>query len=139
MSDDRFTRAREMFDVLEPMSPDERQQYLSDHCATDHELRAEVESLLAVRDRVGGFLASSSTKWIGRKIGSCTIQGLISEGGMGVVLKAVQDKPHRMVAVKLIKSPVFSSVTQQRFMQEAEALGRLDHQGIANLAIFVLS
>lgn len=131
MSDDHFTRASEIFDRVESWSVAERERYLDQTCAAEPDLRREVESLLAARDRLGGFLDSSGAEWIGRKIGTCTIQGLISEGGMGVVLRATQNKPRRTVAVKLIKGPAFEEVTQQRFLLEAEALGRLDHPGIA--------
>lgn len=133
MSDDHFARASEIFDRVESWSADERRRYLDRTCASQPELRHEVESLLAARDRLGGFLDSSGAEWLGRKIGTCTIQGLISEGGMGVVLRATQSKPRRTVAVKLIKGPAFDAVTQQRFLLEAEALGRLDHPGIASI------
>ena len=58
---------------------------------------------------------------------------LIGEGGMGSVYEAEQEHPHRTIALKVIKPGLASPVLLRRFEQEAEALGRLQHPGIAQI------
>src|SRR5262245_55003108 len=55
----------------------------------------------------------------------------IGEGGMGVVYEAEQEHPRRTVALKIIKPSQTSSEMLRRFELEAEALGWLQHPGIA--------
>jgi len=52
---------------------------------------------------------------------------------MGVVYEAEQEQPRRAVAVKLIKAGLTTTETLRRFQQESEALGRLQHPGIAQI------
>jgi predicted Ser/Thr protein kinase len=58
---------------------------------------------------------------------------LLGEGGMGTVYQAEQQNPHRIVALKVIKLGIASDQSLRRFEQEAEALGRLQHPGIAQI------
>jgi tetratricopeptide (TPR) repeat protein len=52
---------------------------------------------------------------------------------MGTVYEAEEDHPHRQVALKIIKPGATNASTLRRFEQEAEALGRLHHPGIAQI------
>jgi serine/threonine protein kinase/tetratricopeptide (TPR) repeat protein len=67
------------------------------------------------------------------KVGSYKITRLIGEGGMGAVYEAEQDQPRRTVALKVIKPGLASPELLRRFAQESQALGRLQHQGIAQI------
>jgi serine/threonine protein kinase len=49
------------------------------------------------------------------------------------VYKAVQDRPHRVVALKVIKPGLTTSELLRRFEREADALARLQHPGIAQI------
>ena len=62
-----------------------------------------------------------------------TVVRLIGEGGMGAVYEAEQEHPRRTVALKVIKAGMASPALLRRFEQEAEALGRLQHPGIAQI------
>jgi non-specific serine/threonine protein kinase/serine/threonine-protein kinase len=66
-------------------------------------------------------------------VGGYRIVRLLGEGGMGTVYQAEQSNPSRMVALKVIKPGVSSDQLLRRFDQEAEALGRLQHPGIAQI------
>jgi hypothetical protein len=67
------------------------------------------------------------------KVGRYKITCLIGEGGMGAVYEAEQDQPRRTVALKVIKPGLASPELLRRFAQESQALGRLQHPGIAQI------
>jgi hypothetical protein len=52
---------------------------------------------------------------------------------MGAVYEAEQDQPRRTVALKVIKPGLASPELLRRFAQESQALGRLQHPGIAQI------
>jgi eukaryotic-like serine/threonine-protein kinase len=66
-------------------------------------------------------------------IGAYRVVALLGEGGMGTVYQAEQQNPHRIVALKVIKLGIATDQLLRRFEQEAEALGRLQHPGIAQI------
>ncbi len=66
-------------------------------------------------------------------IGGYRIIRLLGEGGMGAVYEAEQDRPRRLVALKVIKSAWASPELLRRFEQEFQTLGRLHHPGIAQI------
>jgi TonB family protein len=66
-------------------------------------------------------------------IGRYRILKLIGEGGMGSVYEAEQDRPRRAVALKIIKPSMSNRDLLRRFEQESQALGRLQHPGIAQI------
>ena len=84
-------------------------------------------------------LAATSSAVIGKtaampsNIGPFRLLRLLGEGGMGVVYEAEQDYPHRKVALKIIKSGLTDPKLIRRFEHELQALGRLQHPGIAQI------
>lgn len=52
---------------------------------------------------------------------------------MGVVYDAVQDQPHRSIALKVIRAELATPEMRRRFARESEVLGRLQHAGIAQI------
>lgn len=66
-------------------------------------------------------------------IGRYRILRLLGEGGMGAVYEAEQDFPHRAVALKIIRVGYASGEMLRRFENETQALGRLQHPGIAQI------
>src|SRR5262249_47191284 len=66
-------------------------------------------------------------------IGRYRILRLLGEGGVGVVYEAEQEQPRRTVALKVIKPGLTSPELLRRFEQESQALGRLQHPGIAQI------
>src|SRR5262245_37189801 len=109
-------------------------------CAGDEELLREVQSLLAQdnvvspidrplvhAERLNERLGEGAT------VGRYRILRLVGEGGMGAVYEAEQQQPRRVVALKLIKPGLATPELLRRFEQEAQALGRLQHTGIAQI------
>ena len=70
---------------------------------------------------------------IGTKVDQYSIKRVIGEGGMGVVYEALQQSPRRTVALKMMKRGVTSKSAMRRFEYEAQTLGRLRHDGIAQI------
>ena len=67
------------------------------------------------------------------RVGSYRILDVLGEGSMGVVYRAEQDNPHRVVALKVLKAGGATPAALQRFQHEAQMLGRLQHPGIAQI------
>jgi serine/threonine protein kinase len=72
---------------------------------------------------------------LGKTLGTCTLQSLLGQGGMGAVYLAQQSRPRRTVAVKvLIHSSIVNTVSHRdflaRFRREADAIAALDHINI---------
>jgi eukaryotic-like serine/threonine-protein kinase len=110
----------------------------------DPEVRREVESLLAQLCS-DSFLArpmveaaaqllptqdgneESGAAALPSRIGQYRIVERIGAGGMGVVYRAEQEHPRRIVALKVIKSGWANPELLRRFERESQALGRLQH------------
>lgn len=70
---------------------------------------------------------------ISRRIGEFTISRVIAVGGMGTVYEPEQDRPRRLVALKMMRGYVSSRSALRRFQFEAEILGKLRHPNIAQV------
>ncbi len=57
----------------------------------------------------------------------------VGRGGMGVVYRAEQIYPKRIVALKIMKAELADVYAHRRFEREIELLARLNHPGIAQL------
>jgi serine/threonine protein kinase len=72
---------------------------------------------------------------IGTVLGTCTLQQLIGQGGMGAVYLAQQSRPRRQVAVKVLMpmTPLTSNQLAaflERFRRETDAAASLEHPNI---------
>src|SRR5579883_1278736 len=72
---------------------------------------------------------------IGRTLGTCTLQQLIGQGGMGAVYLAQQSRPRRQVAVKVLLpattlKPHHLAAFLERFRRETDAAASLEHPNI---------
>ncbi len=162
MTPEQYARVREIFLAARDADPAQQADYLRAACGDDADILAEVRSLLASAARARTFLqtpalgehfvmagpeslardsaphAPSSTagrRAIGHpeQIGQYRILDVLGEGGMGVVYRAQQENPRRVVALKVIKPGVESPETIRRFEHECQVLGWLQHPGIAQV------
>jgi len=153
MTSHRWRQIREVFDAVQGEAIELRAALIDEKCAGDAELRREVESLLAHRDRSGGFLEAapsalaqedrriaSGTRYsamgavsIGEQIGAYRLVRVLGSGGMGVVYLAEQENPRRHVALKVLRPGLLSADAVRRFEYEAQILARLKHPGIAQI------
>jgi len=151
---DAFERVAELFERARGLAPGERAALLDVECADDAALRDEVEALLAhegagaddalsdvrldsvrrkLSDIASGAGAVIPDAAAPERIGEFTVVRRIGAGGMGVVYEALQERPRRAVAVKLLRPGLVTERARRRFEREAEILGRLRHPGIAQV------
>jgi eukaryotic-like serine/threonine-protein kinase len=68
-----------------------------------------------------------------KRIGRYDIVRLIGAGGMGAVYEAIQERPRRTVAIKVMRGSIASPSLLRRFEYESQLLARLRHPGIAQV------
>ncbi|MEM9378554.1 MAG: serine/threonine-protein kinase [Planctomycetota bacterium] len=146
-----FERIAEVFEGARGLRGAARAAYLDGACAGDDALRAEVDELLA-HDADEDALSETALADVRRnmsrvsldavdagapptpaRVGPFTVVRRLGAGGMGVVYEALQERPRRSVAVKLLRPTLVVPSVQRRFEREAEILGRLGHPGIAQV------
>lgn len=139
MMPEQWQRVREVLADALALQPADRQPFLDLACASDKQMRDEVESLLSSSDQVrSSFLLSfhaSVGLTPGAKLGEYEIVRLVGSGGMGEVYRARDKRLGREVAIKVLPA-LLSRDTERlrRFEQEAQAAAVLDHPNI--LAVF---
>ena len=70
----------------------------------------------------------------GETVGEFRIDGVLGEGGMGVVYRANHAAFHRDVAIKVLpRARSASRASRERFEHEAEALKQLNHRNIISI------
>ncbi len=72
---------------------------------------------------------------VGTVLGTCTLQKLVGQGGMGAVYLAQQTRPRRQVAVKVLLpsttlKPQHLAAFLERFRRETDAAASLEHPNI---------
>lgn len=72
---------------------------------------------------------------VGKVLGTCTLQKVIGQGGMGAVYLAQQSRPRRQVAVKVLLPTAPLTAHQraaflERFRRETDAAASLEHPNI---------
>lgn len=143
--------AEEIFAEAIDLPVGQRTKFVNERCLNDDVLKANVRLLIDEAAQVGGFLNPDEIRQItaagsglergadehmlpaGTQLGTYTIRGVLGVGGMGVVYRAEQDRPHRTVALKVIRRGLNAPGILKRFEHEAEVLGRLLHPGIAQI------
>ncbi len=95
--------------------------------------RASADTDVAVPPAAVASPSSETAPWLPESIGRYRILRLLGEGGMGAVYEAEQENPHRTVALKVIRAGYADPELVRRFENEAQALGRLHHPGIAQI------
>ena len=142
---ERLDRAR--WTVLSPyldealeLPGDERIPWLAGLRDRDAALAADVEGLLAERDRAeaDGFLGDGPAPMstlAGQALGAYTLREPIGRGGMGSVWLAERSdgRYEGAVAVKLLNASLIGREAEQRFRREGSILARLRHPHIAHL------
>ena len=142
---DRWRRLESLFFAALELEPGARSVFLNQSCATDPEMRLEVENLLGaagkpltglrrpVEDAAREVVQDGATA---RRIGAYELVRLLGEGGMGLVYLArrADDQYRRQVAIKLMHAGLGHHPDMlRRFRAERQILANLDHPNIARL------
>src|SRR5262245_5632739 len=149
---DESTRVLDLFmAALERPTPADRGAFLDAACAADPALRRRLDALLHAHDRpdpvldqpaaehlsgVGDtlsleFLEPSAKPGALGRLGPYEVLEVVGRGGFGFVLRAFDEKLHRVVAIKLL-APVLagSAAARQRFVREARAAAAVTHENV---------
>jgi serine/threonine-protein kinase len=143
LSPARRAEIEEVFEQALDVGRGERAAWLSERCASDGELRAKVEALLAAHDLTAGILehrlpaatALAPEPLSDRRIGPYRVVRELGRGGMGVVYLAERDDGEfrRQVAIKLLRNSPDAEELHRRFIAERQILASLNHPNIAQL------
>ena len=148
MTPERWQQIKHFCELALEREPAARAAFLAEACAADDELRAQVEGLLQYANVDDGGVdapiwaqlapVASVPPFAGgpplpQHIGRYRIIRILGEGGMGTVYEAEQDSPRRRVALKVVRAGLSSREMRKRFERESQALGRLQHPGIAQV------
>src|SRR5438128_7758096 len=80
------------------------------------------------------FLASSDQPDALGRLGHYEVLEVIGRGGMGIVLRAFDEKLHRVVAIKVMAAQLAINATaRQRFLREARAAAAVSHDHIVTI------
>lgn len=145
---DDSSRMRELFDAMADLDADERRARLDALTVTD-DMRRRLHAMfeadssprpllsLTAADVVDRLRIDSDLVrgLIGRMIGSFRLLALIGEGGSSAVFRAERaaGSGAQTVALKLLRTGLFSADGQRRFRREQSILAQLTHPNIAHL------
>jgi serine/threonine protein kinase/WD40 repeat protein len=138
--------------ALDRDDPAERAAYLTQACGGDTGLRQRVEALLRSHETTPTVLKNTAAEQPGdvrqaltflaptRKPGSLgrldhyEVLAVVGKGGMGVVLKAIDEKLQRVVALKLLAPHLSDSDNaRQRFVREARVAAAVSHDHVIGI------
>ena len=123
----------EALDRLETEGEPGLERLLADLPAREADLAARVRRRVETL-RGGGLLEAPQRPLpleIPEKLGEFRLVRCLGSGGMGVVYLAEQERPRRLVALKmLLPAHLFFPHARERFRREVEIVARLNHPGI---------
>jgi serine/threonine protein kinase len=143
MADERWQKIQTLYHRARALSSSERATFLEEACASDADLRSEVEAMLSADGKAGSLLEASPLGMnaqvlmplsAGTRLGPYEIQESIGAGGMGEVYRGRDTRLHRTVAIKVLSGSVIQAPERRRrFLQEARAASALNHPNIVTL------
>lgn len=139
---------RECFDQLVDLDPEQREAWFARHVLDDAK-RRELRDMLAADLDDAPLLATSAAALaqhytppqddgaglVGTSIGPYTLVDVLGQGGTAVVFRAqrASGSGTQTVALKLLRTGLFSAEGQRRFRREQGVLAQLSHPNIASL------
>lgn len=139
-------RAHALLTRAMELSPEERRAFVRSACRADADLGSRVLAMLDAADRSASFLERPALGNLSAfvpqapddaampdAVGDYLVIGVLGSGGMATVYEAIQETPHRRVALKVMHQSMARTDAYLRFKLEAETLARLSHPGIAQI------
>jgi tetratricopeptide (TPR) repeat protein/predicted Ser/Thr protein kinase len=147
MTPELYDRVVKVFEQALERDQEVREDFLTEVCAGDDELRREVDAMFAADRSVGQFMeippgdfaaavlraSDSNANWSAPTLAHFRLLRILGKGGMGIVYEAEQDQPRRIVALKVINSALATPELLWRFERESQVLARLHHPAIAQI------
>ena len=144
MNAERWAKVKAMFDAVIELEPEDRKSFLDRSCASDADLRRDVEQLLTSHQNADSFLEHPAANHVasvilepkgmlneGDRFAHYKILRPIGAGGMGEVYLAEDEKLGRRVAIKILNERFGKNDSHlQRFIREAKAASSLNHPNI---------
>ncbi len=146
-SPERWKRVREILERALEFDGPQRANYLTEACAGDETLRAEIDGLLAAEHVTGltpptagpalfdSMLAAEDPLQPGHSLGPWRLERVIGSGGMGQVWLAQRSEGgfEQRAALKVVKRGMDTDDVLKRFRRERELLAALEHPRIARI------
>ncbi len=113
-----------------------------EECCANQEIVGPVRSVVSETDdkqaanvdTIDDPHASGLTTPVGSRIAGYRLVRQVGRGGQGFVYEAVQESPHRRVAVKVLLGGQFADpAASQRFEREIELAAALDHHNVVTI------
>jgi TolB-like protein/class 3 adenylate cyclase/tRNA A-37 threonylcarbamoyl transferase component Bud32/Flp pilus assembly protein TadD len=138
MTAERWQTVKAIFEAALEHEPGARTQFVKDRCGADEDLRREVDSLLlweAKETAAPALLFPSAAEEVPVITERYEVKRELGRGGMSVVYLArdrqLLDKP--VVVKVLLEETGQDAWIRQKFLQEMEALSRIDHPGVVGV------
>ncbi|MEJ0035338.1 MAG: serine/threonine-protein kinase [Gammaproteobacteria bacterium] len=141
----RWDELGDLFSQLLAMAPEQRASFMQSACGDDHELRAELVSLLSAHDAQGPLDAAPEilapdaeppepAELPGSQVGPYRLLRRLGEGGMGSVWLAERSDGSVKRSIALKRPHVrWVGGFAERALQERDILAGLEHPNIARL------
>jgi len=149
MNAERWKQIDELFDAVLEIPNARREDFLSENCNGDDDLKREVLSLLKAQTSAAKFLENSAMNLmakelaqnrteifslVGKEFGTYKIEKPIGAGGMGEVYLAHDEKLNRKVALKILTAEFVADAERiKRFEREARMVSALNHPYIVTI------
>lgn len=145
---DRWLRVKAIFLEALDRPESERTGFVQAECASDADLQAEVESLLACERDAASFAEIPAADLLmaapfappaaprlapGTRLGAYAIESFLSSGGMGEVYRARHTVLDRQVAIKTLNADNTDPLADRRLIREAQHAAVLDHPNICTI------
>ena len=149
MNAERWKLIDDLLDAALEMPHERREEFLTNKCGGDDDLKREVISLLEAQKATDDFLENSAMNlmakeiaqerteifsFVGRKFGTYEIEKQIGAGGMGEVYLARDTKLNRKIALKILPPEFIADAERiKRFEREARTISALNHPYIVTV------
>ena len=147
LKNDRWEKLKDIFQAALEYPAPGREQFLSEACNGDDDMREEVRLLLSSFDEDGGFMESPVIGEVaetiaesrevlkkGQQIERYQVVERIGAGGMGEVFLAFDTELERPAALKVLTGTAAGDESRvRRFIREAKAASALNHPNILTI------